>query len=108
MRSALHTAGASYAGIRLSQDAADAAKENLNLVVDAYSVGAVSIIDLIDAQNAALIAAEVAANASYDFLLDLAEVERALGIVYTLMNREAQDAIFEQLAQYMSTHENDR
>jgi outer membrane protein TolC/ABC-type uncharacterized transport system substrate-binding protein len=103
-RSAMHTAGASFAGIRLSRDAADAARENLNLVIDAYSAGAVSIIDLIDAQNAALVADEVAANAVFDFLIDMAEVERSVGFSYTLMSTDERTAVFERLRQYMATN----
>lgn len=79
IRAALHTAGASYAGIEQSRAAAEAARKNLELVTDAYGSGAVSIITLIDAQNAALVADEAAANAVYDFLLDLMNVERAIG-----------------------------
>ena len=55
-RSALHEAGASHAGISQSEAAAEAARKNLDIVVDAYSRGAGSIIELIDAQNAALTA----------------------------------------------------
>lgn len=79
VRAAAHRAGASYAGIELSRDAADAAERNLSLVRDAYSQGAVSILGLLDAQNAALTAEGAAATAVFDFLLDLAEVQRALG-----------------------------
>ena len=66
------------AGITLSEDAAIAAARNLELVEDAYGRGTVSIIELLDAQNAAILAEEGAANAVYDFLLDLMEVERAM------------------------------
>ena len=79
VRSALHAMGASLAGIDLSQDAADAARRNFELVTDAYTQGAVPIIDVLDAQNAALVAEQVAANAVYDFLIDLMNVQRAAG-----------------------------
>lgn len=79
VRNAMHTARGSFAAIDLSRDAADAAHRSLKLVRDSYSNGTVSIIELIDAQNAALIADQQAANAVYDFLADLMEVERASG-----------------------------
>ena len=90
IRAALHTAGASYAGITLSEDAAVAAARNLELVEDAYGRGVVSILDLLDAQNAAIVAEE-AANAVYDFLLDLMEVERAIGKSYLFAPEQRED-----------------
>ena len=54
IRSAMHAVGASYAAIGLSRDAAQAAAENLELVTDSYSRGVVSILTLLDAQNASL------------------------------------------------------
>ncbi|MEZ4485085.1 MAG: TolC family protein [Syntrophotaleaceae bacterium] len=79
IRSALQLAQASHAGIRLSRQGASAARKNLDLVTDAYSRGLVSIIELIDAQNASLVADRVAANAVYDYFVDLMEVQRAVG-----------------------------
>lgn len=79
VRSATHSFGASYAGIQLSREAAEAARKNLELVSDAYARGAVSILDLLDAQNAALVADQVAADAVYNCLSDWIEVERATG-----------------------------
>ena len=46
--------------------------------------GVLSIIDLLDAQSAALVAEQSAANATYQFLLDLMEAERAIGGVVQL------------------------
>ncbi len=77
IRSDLHGTGATYPGIRLSQQAAEAARKNLELVADAYARGAVSILDLLDAQNASLTAQAQAASAEYDFLIDLMRVQRA-------------------------------
>lgn len=79
LRTALHRAGASWAGIDLAADAADAARRNLALVTDAYEQGVLSILDLIDAQNAALVAEQSAATAVHDYLVDLMDVHRASG-----------------------------
>jgi outer membrane protein TolC len=96
IRSALHRAGASFAGIRLAEQAAEAAGNNLDLVTDSYSRGAVSIIDLLDAQNAFLVADEAAENALYDFLIDLMEAERSVGRLCFLMEPEEREALFER------------
>ncbi len=77
VRSAMHQAGASRAAVRLREDAATAAGQNLELVSDAYRRGAVNIITLIDAQNQTLLTRLAASNALYDFLIDFLSVERA-------------------------------
>ncbi|MDB4324762.1 TolC family protein [bacterium] len=79
IRSVLYSAGTTFPAIELSYEAAAASRKNLELVTDSYARGAVSIITLLDAQNAALIAELAASNAEYDFLLDLMEVQRATG-----------------------------
>jgi outer membrane protein TolC len=79
VRARLQLAGASWANIRQAREAADASRKNLDLVTDAYGRGAVDIITLLDAQQAALSANESAANAVYDFLVDLMQVQRAAG-----------------------------
>ena len=77
VRTALVRARASFVGIRLSNQAAKAARRNLDLVEDSYSRGVASLLDLLDAQTAALNAEEQAANALYDFLIDWLEAQRA-------------------------------
>lgn len=79
IRSELYRASASFAGIQLAQEAASAALENLGIIRDAYSEGAVDILKLLDAQNQALNAELDAANAVFDHLIDLMAVQRAVG-----------------------------
>ena len=79
IRSSLHQAGASFAGIELSLEAAEAARENLELVRASYSAGVVGIVRVLDAQTQALSAELEAANAVFDHLIDLMEVQRAVG-----------------------------
>ena len=79
IRSILHQAGATFAAIELSEAAADAAFRNLELVTDSYRAGAVDILRLLDAQNQALVAELVAANAVFDYLIDLMSVQRSIG-----------------------------
>jgi len=96
----LHKAGASYAGIEQSQKAAEAANKSLDLVTDAYSQGVVSIIELIDAQNAALTASLSAANAVFDFLIDFFEVERSVGQFSFFRTSEEQAQFNQSLKAY--------
>lgn len=100
IRSAMELTRASRTGISLSRQAADAARKNLDLVTDAYARGAVPILDLLDAQNAALNAAELAANSVYDYLTDLLEVERAANRIELLGTPETAAAFFERLEKY--------
>ena len=78
LQAGLHRMQASLLGIDLSRQAAEAARRNLELVTDTYRRGVASIIDLLDAQNARLVADEEAANAVYGFLIDLMRVQRAV------------------------------
>jgi outer membrane protein TolC/ABC-type uncharacterized transport system substrate-binding protein len=79
IRSALQRAGSTYAAIELTRERARAAQKNLDVVSDAYSEGTVSILDLLDAQNAALVADQAAATAVYDHLVANLRVQRAVG-----------------------------
>lgn len=101
IRIALHLAGASFAGIALANDSAEAARQNLDLVTDAYSQGAVRIIDLLDAQNAALNAEQAAANAVHDFLIDLMELERSTGRFSFFSSPEERKAWFDRAEAYL-------
>ncbi len=79
IRGNAHQLGASYAAIRLAQQAANAANKNLKLVTNAYGRGVVRILDLIDAQNQANIAALRTATARYTFLINWINTQRAIG-----------------------------
>jgi len=104
IRITLHDISASYPSIQLSRDAAAAAKKNLNLVTESYSRGVISILDLLDAQNAALVAEETSANAVFDFLIDLMNLQRsACGFDFFLDENEL-DSWLERLREYISSH----
>jgi outer membrane protein TolC/ABC-type uncharacterized transport system substrate-binding protein len=102
IRAAMHLSGASYAGIALSRASADAARQNLELVTDAYSRGAVGVLDLVDAQNAALNADLAAANSVYDFFIDLTEAERSIGTYFCLMSDEEREAWKDRLQRHFA------
>jgi outer membrane protein len=97
IRSALFQISVSYPNIRLSQDAAEAARQNLTLVTDGYTRGVVSIITLLDAQNNTRVADQVAANAVYNFLIDLMHVQRAAGRFSLLMAPDQREAWFQEI-----------
>ncbi len=79
IRSILEATNASFVGIELARSSAAAARQNLDLVSDSYAAGVVDILRLLDAQNFALEADLAAANAIYDYLLDLMAAQRAVG-----------------------------
>ena len=97
VRTTLYQTGASFPSIRLSQKAAESARKTLDLVVDQYSRGAVDIIKLLNSQNAALTANQAAANAVYEFLIDLAKVQRAVGQMSFFRSSEERAAWLERL-----------
>ena len=88
VRAAVFAASASYSSIGLSEDAAAAARKNLELLTAAYERGAASVVELIDAQRAAFTARERASAAVYAFLQDLMELERAVGVFDLTMTPE--------------------
>jgi outer membrane protein TolC len=104
-RIALHRAGASYVNIDLSRAAANAARRNFELVRDAYAEGAATILDVLDAQNAFLVAELAAANAVYDFIIDFMRVQRGVGGFFFLMSPEDRDVFFERLDRFMSENQ---
>jgi outer membrane protein TolC len=97
IRSTLEAARGSYPGIGLSRQAAAAAARNLELVSDAYARGAVSILEVLDAQNAALNADLQAASAAYDFLIDLMRAQRAAHRFDFFLTAAERDAWYDRL-----------
>lgn len=102
IRSGSIAARASFTGIDLAQRSAAAAGRNLELVADSYARGAVSILDLLDAQNAALNADLRAANALYDFFVDLMEVQRASSQFDFFTSPGMREAWYERLDQFFA------
>lgn len=93
VRTALHNAGASFVNIRLQRQSAEAARKNLQVVQDSYGQGALSYLNVIDAQDAALEAELQAANAVFDFLSDLMAVYRAMSFFPFMEPEDRRDAI---------------
>lgn len=101
IRTAIRLVGTAGARIILSRKSATAAAKTLELVTDAYSRGAVSILDLIDAQNASLAADRARANAGYDFLLEVYRQQRAVNRLDFLTKFEQQVILLNQFEAYL-------
>lgn len=97
----IHLIRASYPGIELSQDALTAASKNLELVTDSYVRGIKSIIELLDAQNQALVANQKAANAVYDFMIDMMTVQRSMGQFVLFADDETREEFFQKLDMFL-------
>ncbi len=67
-----------------SKDAKIAAEKNLDLVIDSYSRGEVSITELLDSQNVAVLAKETESSAKYNYYIKLMEAERTIGSYHLL------------------------
>ncbi len=102
---ALQKTGGTYPAMRLSRKASASARANLTLVTEAYSVGTMSVTDLIDAQNAALSAELSAAQARYAFMRDFVAVLRAVADFDLLLEVDAADAWYTEVDQYFLQHD---
>ena len=79
IRQQLHAAFADYGRLDLTRVAAEASRRNYELVADAYARGTVTIIELLDAQDASLSADAAAAGSLYRFLTTIMALQRAAG-----------------------------
>ena len=103
VRQFFHEINASYPSMELSEIAAKSAQRNYSLVQDNYSQGTVSIADLIDAQNAALAAEQNAANAVYDFLIDLMNLQRSIGAFDYFLDEPSRQQRIELIKNYVES-----
>lgn len=79
VRSQAEEAHASYQSIALANTSEKAAQQNYELVSSSYAQGQVAITDLLDAQESLIEAREASMNATYSFLIDLMNLQRAIG-----------------------------
>ena len=75
----LHAVRASYPSIKLSDEAADAARKSYYIIRDNYAEGTRPMSDLLLAQNSSISADLASANAVYRFLTDLMLLQRDMG-----------------------------
>ncbi len=102
VRVALQRTRASRASVGLARTAAEASRKNLDLVTDAYARGVLSILELLDAQNASVAADLSVVNADFAFMIDLIRSQRAAGTFFVLMNEEQLQAWEQRLARSMA------
>ncbi|NJB67249.1 outer membrane protein TolC/ABC-type uncharacterized transport system substrate-binding protein [Desulfobaculum xiamenense] len=69
----------SYPNMELTALAADRARRNLEVIRDKYARGAVSILDLLDAQNQSRVQEQAAVIAIYAYLGDVLDFQRSVG-----------------------------
>jgi outer membrane protein len=105
VRATLQQVGASAYSVQQFKVATTAAGDNFDIVQDAYSQGLANVTTLIDAQNAKIQTEIGAANAGYQFMLDLLKLERSIGFYYNLGTPQEQNAFMDRLAQYMVSSE---
>ena len=103
-RAALQRIGSSYPSIDLARRAADASRENLSMVSDAYGRGIVSVTELIDAQEADLSSQLAAAQARFNFLADFIDVLRATGSFDVLLDPASRNAWYDEVDAWFREH----
>lgn len=103
IRANMYLANASLNKIPLARQAAEASRENLELITDSYSEGVVSILELLDAQSAALQAEEAAENVVFDFLTDLMNVQRASGTFDFFLDAGERSTTLLELQRFLAT-----
>lgn len=101
---AIQKTGGTYPAIRLSREAAAAARSNLELVTQAYSVGTMSVTDLINAQDAALAAKLSEAQARYAFMIDFIAVLRSVADFDLLLEADGSEKWYQQADDYFARH----
>ena len=105
IRAGMQNVATTAVGITLRKDAKRAADQNLELVEDAYTKGVANTIELLDAQNAALVEREAASNAEFDFFQSLMELQRAGGNFDYFLSDQDREAFFQRVRAYFEKHQ---
>jgi outer membrane protein len=103
-RLVLHQTAGSWPSIELSREAQAAADENLANVAEAYARGAVSVTDLIDAQETALLNGLSATDAKYGFMTDFVNVLRSMGEFEILLDPASREAWYARVETWFREH----
>lgn len=86
--------------LKLSTISEETAAETLDLVRASYAAGAVSVVDLIDAQNNLRQAQLARANAAHDFLESSINLERRVGYFFLLHTPEENAAFVARFSEF--------
>ncbi len=92
--------------IELSQVSEEAAKEALELTQASYSNGAVTIVQLIDAQNNYLSASLARFNAVYNYLLASLRLERFIGYYFLMHTQPENEAFIQKFTTFLEENNN--
>jgi outer membrane protein len=103
VRNAVFQVAASRLAINLGRKASEAARLNLEIVADNYTMGLVNLVDLLDAQTNAQNSELDAIDAVNDYLVDLMRVERAVGQFTFFVPEEELVAWIEELEAFDRT-----
>lgn len=101
IRDRLSDAQAAYARIDLSIAADEASSKNFALVSDAYARGTVSIIELLDAQNASLSANGAVIDSHHQFLITIMAMQRSVGGFDFMLPADERVAFINELRTYL-------
>ncbi len=93
----------SYPNIKLTRVSAEMARENLNVVRDKYARGAVSILDLLDAQTQAIAREQAASVAVFAMVSDLLRYQRAISWMGILRTQEEKADFREKMEKFLSS-----
>ena len=99
IRSTVEVAMADYRKIGLARAQAETAEQSYQLVYDAYLVGEVSLLDLLDAQSQKVSANASATTAFYTFLADLLSAQQSIGYFSFLEPRDEVENRIRELEQ---------
>ncbi len=102
IRVSLHAIQASYPSINLAKLASESAQKNLDLVQNNYSEGTISIIQLLDARDAAFNAQQSATDAVYNFLIDLMNLQRSTGVFDFFLDPVTKEQTTRRIIEYVS------
>ena len=93
---------ASYREVSLSETAAKAAEENYKITRNAYAQGAISVTQLIDAQNAMYRTRQLALTARSKYVLNIIKTERLQGY-FSFLEPEQEKAAYKwKLTNYLT------
>jgi outer membrane protein TolC len=102
VHAAVLEANVKMVNLESSKRSAEFANKSLDLVQAAYAKGGVSVVELIDAQNAALNAESNALNSVYEFLTSILKAERAVGKYSLLSTAEEREEFTKRRESYFN------
>lgn len=96
----IHSLTNQISNIQISKISTEAAKESLELIQISYSNGAVSVTSLIDAQQTYIQALQRQTNATYNYLINILQLERIIGYFFMLHSKEENHQFQQRFMQY--------